>query len=213
MVVIRQKSTKIANSAVNFTMNANVVDWNMFLRLQPIFWKYVRMLKKEGFDREEAYDAVFDSMLYRCQRGKLVKCEHIYFDARRILLRKIGFWFSKKCLRRSKLKASFYHPIRCLNDPEFFEKLFVYDTSRDPRETVEVKEIKYIVFNRISTYQERRQAVWELLSKGDSCASISRKINLGESRVCQIKHEMLSDLKQTLEGKYGRGYSKFPSKR
>ena len=116
-------------------------------------------------------------------------------------------------MQRNKLKASLYHPIRCLNDPEFFEKLFIYDTGKDPRETVEVKEIKYIVFNRISTYQERRQAVWELLSKGDTCASVGRKINLGESRVCQIKHEMLSDLKQTLEGKYGRGYSKFPSKR
>ena len=114
-------------------------------------------------------------------------------------------------MQRNKLKASFYHPIRCLNDPEFFEKLFIYDTSRDPRETVEVKEIKYIVFNRISTYQERRQAVWELLSKGDTCASVGRKINLGESRVCQIKKEMLADLKQTLEGKYGRGSSKFPS--
>ena len=211
--MIRQKSTKIANSAVIFTMNANVVDWNMFLRLQPVFWKYVGMLKKEGFDREEAYDAVFDALLYRCQGGKLVKCEHIYFDARRILLRKIGFWIGKKELRRNKLKASLYYPIRCLNDPEFLEKLFVYDTSRDPRETIEVKEIKYIVFNRISTYQERRQAIWEMLSKGDSCASISRKINLGESRVCQIRHEMLSDLKETLEGKYGRGYSKFPSRR
>ena len=31
--------------------------------------------------------------------------------------------------------------------------------------------------------------------------------------VGQLKQEMLSDLKQTIEGKYGRGYSKFPSKR
>lgn len=194
-------------------MSANIVDWNMFLRLQPVFWKYVGALTKEGFDREESYDAVFDAIMYRCQSNKWVKCEHMYFDARRILLRKKGCWRGKKELRRSKLKASLYHPIRCLNDPDFLEKLFVYDTSRDPRETVEVKEVKYIVFNRISTYQERRQAVWEMLSKGDSCASISRKVNLGESRVCQIKHEMLADLKQTLEGKYGRGYSKFPSKR
>ena len=106
-----------------------------------------------------------------------------------------------------------YYPIRVLNDPEFLEKLFVYDINEDPATATETKEVKYIVFNRISTYQERKQAVWELLSKGDSCASISRKINLGESRVCQIKHEMLSDLRETLEGKYGRGYSKFPSKR
>ena len=194
-------------------MRANIVDWNMFLRLKPIFWKYVRILKKEGFDREESYDAVFDALLYRCQGGKLAKCEHIYFDARRILLRKKGFRFGKKETRRSKLKASLYYPIRCLNDPEFLEKLFVYDINEDPATAVEVKEIKYIVFNRISTYQERRQAIWEMLSKGDSCASISRKINLGESRVFQIRHEMLSDLKKTLEGKYGRGYSKFPSRR
>lgn len=194
-------------------MNTRLVNWDMFLRLQPVFWKYVGALIKEGFDREESYDAVFDAIMYRCQSNKWVKCEHMFFDARRILLKKIGFHFGKKETRRSRLKASLYYPIRVLNDPEFLEKLFVYDINEDPATAIETKEIKYIVFNRISTYQERKQAVWELLSKGESCASISRKINLGESRVCQIKHEMLSDLKQTLEGKYGRGYSKFPSKR
>ena len=194
-------------------MSANLVDWDMFLRLQPVFWKYVGALRKEGFDREESYDAVFDAIMYRCQSNKWVKNEHMYFDARRILLRKKGCWRGKKELRRSKLKASLYYPIRILNDPEFVEKLFVYDINEDPATATETKEVKYIVFNRISTYQERKQAVWEMLSKGESCASISRKINLGESRVCQIKHEMLSDLKQTLEGKYGRCYSKFPSKR
>lgn len=185
----------------------------MFLRLQPVFWKYVRILTKEGFDREESYNAVFDAIMYRCQSNKWVKCEHMYFDARRILLRKKGYWIGKKELRRSKLKASLYYPIRCLNDPEFLEKLFVYDTNEDPATAVEIKEIKYIVFNRISTYQERRQAVWELLSKGETLASIGRKINISESRVGQIKDEILSDLKETLEGKYGRGYSKFPSRR
>lgn len=106
----------------------------MFLRLQPVFWKYVGALRKEGFDREESYDAVFDAIMYRCQSNKWVKNEHMFFDARRILLRKMGFHFGKK-------------------------------------------------------------------------------INISESRVGQLKEEMLSDLKQTLEGKYGRGYSKFPSKR
>lgn len=194
-------------------MNTRLVDWDMFLRLQPVFWKFVGALRKEGFDREESYDAVFDAIMYRCQSNKWVKCEHMFFDARRILLRKKGYWRGKKEIRRSKLKASLYYPIRVLNDPEFLEKLFVYDINEDPATATETKEVKYIVFNRISTYQERKQAVWEMLSKGDSCASISRKINLGESRVYQIKHEMLSDLRETLEGKYGRGYSKFPSKR
>lgn len=195
-------------------MNTRLVDWDMFLRLQPVFWKYVGALRKEGFDREESYDAVFDAIMYRCQSNKWVKTEHMFFDARRILLRKRGYGRKgKKETRRSRLKASLYYPIRILNDPEFVEKLFVYDINEDPASATEVKEVKYIVFNRISTYQERKQAVWGMLSNGDSCASISRKISLGESRVCQIKHEMLSDLKQTLEGKYGRGYSKFPSKR
>lgn len=194
-------------------MSTSLVDWDMFLRLQPVFWKYVGILRKEGFDREDSYDAVFDATMYRCQSNKWIKNEHIFFDAKRILLRKRGCWRGKKELRRSKLKASLYYPIRVLNDPDFLEKLFVYDTNEDPATAIETKEIKYIVFNRISTYQERRQAIWEMLSKGDSCASISRKINLGESRVCAIRHEMLSDLKETLEGKYGQGYSKFPSKR
>ena len=194
-------------------MNTRLVDWDMFLRLQPVFWKFVGALRKEGFDREESYDAVFDAIMYRCQSNKWVKREHMFFDARRILLRKKGYWRGKKEIRRSKLKASLYYPIRVLNDPEFLEKLFVYDINEDPATATETKEVKYIVFNRISTYQERKQAVWEMLSKGDSCASISRKINLGESRVYQIKHEMLSDLRETLEGKYGRSYSKFPSKR
>lgn len=194
-------------------MNTRLVDWDMFLRLQPVFWKFVGALRKEGFDREESYDAVFDAIMYRCQSNKWVKCEHMFFDARRILLRKKGFCFGKKETRKSRLKANLYYPIRVLNDPEFLEKLFVYDINEDPATATETKEVKYIVFNRISTYQERKQAVWEMLSKGDSCASISRKINLGESRVCQIKHEMLSDLRETLEGKYGRGYSKFHSKR
>ena len=194
-------------------MNTRLVDWDMFLRLQPVFWKFVGALRKEGFDREESYDAVFDAIMYRCQNNKWVKREHMFFDARRILLRKKGYWRGKKEIRRSKLKASLYYPIRVLNDPEFLEKLFVYDINEDPATATETKEVKYIVFNRISTYQERKQAVWEMLSKGDSCASISRKINLGESRVYQIKHEMLSDLRETLEGKYGRSYSKFPSKR
>lgn len=185
----------------------------MFLRLQPVFWKYVGALREEGFDREESYDAVFDAMMYRCQTNKWVKNEHMFFDARRILLRKRGFHFGKKETRRSRLKASLYYPIRVLNDPEFLEKFFVYDINEDPATATEVKEVKYIVFNRISTYQERKQAVWELLSKGESLASIGRKINISESRVGQLKGEMLSDLKQTLEGKYGRGYSKFPSKR
>ena len=194
-------------------MSTRLVNWDMFLRLQPVFWKYVGALIKDGFDREESYDAVFDAIMYRCQSNKWVKCEHMFFDARRILLRKKGYWRGKKEIRRSKLKASLYYPIRVLNDPEFLEKFFVYDINEDPATAIETKEIKYIVFNRIATYQERKQAVWEMLSKGDSCASISRKINLGESRVYQIKHEMLSDLRETLEGKYGRGYSKFPSKR
>lgn len=194
-------------------MSTSLVDWDMFLRLQPVFWKYVGTLRKEGFDREDSYDAVFDATMYRCQSNKWVKNEHIFFDAKRILLRKRGCWRGKKELRRSKLKASLYYPIRVLNDPDFLEKLFVYDTNEDPATAIETKEIKYIVFNRISTYQERKQAVWELLSKGETLASIGRKINLGESRVGQLKQEMLSDLKQTLEGKYGRGYSKFPSKR
>ena len=194
-------------------MNTRLVDWDMFLRLQPVFWKFVGALRKEGFDREESYDAVFDAIMYRCQNNKWVKREHMFFDARRILLRKKGYWRGKKETRKSRLKASLYYPIRILNDPEFLEKLFVYDINEDPATATETKEVKYIVFNRISTYQERKQAVWEMLSKGDSCASISRKINLGESRVCQIKREMLSDLRETLEGKYGRGYSKFPSKR
>lgn len=184
----------------------------MFLRLQPVFWKYVGALREEGFDREESYDAVFDAMMYRCQTNKWVKCEHMFFDARRILLRKTGFNFSKKETRRSRLKASLYYPIRVLNDPEFLEKFFVYDINEDPATATEVKEVKYIVFNRISTYQERKQAVWELLSKGETLASIGKKMNISESRVGQLKGEMLSDLKQTLEGKYGRGYSKFPSK-
>ena len=204
---------KIANSAVNFIMSANLVDWDMFLRLQPVFWKYVGALRKEGFDREESYDAVFDAIMYRCQSNKWVKNEHMFFDARRILLRKRGFYCGKKGKRRSRLKASLYYPIRVLNDPEFLEKFFIYDINEDPATATEVKEVKYIVFNRISTYQERRQAVWELLSKGESLASIGKKINISESRVGQLKGEMLSDLKQTLEGKYGRGYSKFPSKR
>lgn len=194
-------------------MRTSLVDWDMFLRLQPVFWKYVGILRKEGFDREDSYDAVFDATMYRCQSNKWIKNEHIFFDAKRILLRKRGCWRGKKEIRKSKLKASLYYPIRVLNDPDFLEKLFVYDTNEDPATAIETKEIKYIVFNRISTYQERRQAIWEMLSKGDSCASISRKINLGESRVCAIRHEMLSDLKETLEGKYGQGYSKFPSKR
>lgn len=194
-------------------MSTSLVDWDMFLRLQPVFWKYVGILRKEGFDREDSYDAVFDATMYRCQSNKWIKNEHIFFDAKRILLRKRGCWRGKKEIRKSKLKASLYYPIRVLNDPDFLEKLFVYDTNEDPATAIETKEIKYIVFNRISTYQERRQAIWEMLSKGDSCASISRKIKLGESRVCEIRHEMLSDLKETLEGKYGRSYSKFPSKR
>lgn len=194
-------------------MSTSLVDWDMFLRLQPVFWKYVGTLRKEGFDREDSYDAVFDATMYRCQSNKWVKNEHIFFDAKRILLQKRGCWRGKKELRRSKLKASLYYPIRVLNDPDFLEKLFVYDTNEDPATAIEVKEVKYIVFNRISTYQERKQAVWELLSKGETLASIGRKINLGESRVGQLKQEMLSDLKQTIEGKYGRGYSKFPSKR
>lgn len=194
-------------------MNTSLVDWDMFLRLQPVFWKYVGALIEEGFDREESYDAVFDAIMYRCQSNKWIKCKHMFLDARRILLRKRGYWRCKKEIRRTRLKASLYYPIRVLNDPEFLEKFFVYDSNEDPATATEVKEVKHIVFNRISTYQERKQAVWELLSKGDSCASIGRKINLGESRVCQIKYEMLSDLKQTIEGKYGRGYSKFPSKR
>ena len=194
-------------------MSTSLVDWDMFLRLQPVFWKYVGTLRKEGFDREDSYDAVFDATMYRCQSNKWVKNEHIFFDAKRILLQKRGCWRGKKELRRSKLKASLYYPIRVLNDPDFLEKLFVYDTNEDPATAIETKEIKYIVFNRISTYQERKQAVWELLSKGETLASIGRKINLGESRVGQLKQEMLSDLKQTLECKYGRGYSKFPSKR
>ena len=194
-------------------MSTSLVDWDMFLRLQPVFWKYVGTLRKEGFDREDSYDAVFDATMYRCQSNKWVKNEHIFFDAKRILLQKRGCWRGKKELRRSKLKASLYYPIRVLNDPDFFVKLFVYDTNEDPATAIEVKEVKYIVFNRISTYQERKQAVWELLSKGETLASIGRKINLGESRVGQLKQEMLSDLKQTIEGKYGRGYSKFPSKR
>lgn len=194
-------------------MNTRLVNWDMFLRLQPVFWKYVGALRKEGFDREESYDAVFDAIMYRCQNNKYVKYEHMFFDARRILLRKRGFNFGKKETRRSRLKASLYYPIRVLNDPEFLEKLFIYDINENPATAIETKEVKYIVFNRISTYKERKQSVWEMLSNGVSCASIGRKINLGESRVCQIKHEMLSDLKQTLEGKYGQGYSKFPSKR
>lgn len=194
-------------------MNTRLVDWDTFLRLQPVFWKYVGALRKEGFDREESYDAVFDAIMYRCQSNKWVKFEHMFFDARRILLRKSGFNFGKKETRKSKLKASLYYPIRVLNDQEFLENLFVYDINEDPATAIETKEVKYIVFNRISTYQERKQAIWKLLSKGESCASIGRKINIGESRVCQIKHEMFSDLKQTIEGKYGRGYSKFPSKR
>lgn len=194
-------------------MSTSLVDWDMFLRLQPVFWKYVGTLRKEGFDREDSYDAVFDATMYRCQSNKWVKNEHIFFDAKRILLQKRGCWRGKKELRRSRLKASLYYPIRVLNDPDFLEKLFVYDTNEDPATAIETKEIKYIVFNRISTYQERKQAVWELLSKGETLASIGRKINLGESSVGQLKQEMLSDLKQTLEGKYGRGYSKFPSKR
>ena len=194
-------------------MSTSLVDWDMFLRLQPVFWKYVGTLRKEGFDREDSYDAVFDATMYRCQSNKWVKNEHIFFDAKRILKKKRGCWRGKKELRRSKLKASLYYPIRVLNDPDFLEKLFVYDTNEDPATAIEVKEVKYIVFNRISTYQERKQAVWELLSKGETLASIGRKINLGESRVGQLKQEMLSDLKQTIEGKYGRGYSKFPSKR
>lgn len=194
-------------------MNTRLVDWDMFLRLQPVFWKYVGILRKEGFDREESYDAVFDATMYRCQSNKWIKNEHIFFDAKRILLRKMGFYFGKKEIRRSRLKASLYYPVRILNDPEFLEKFFVYDINEDPATATEVKEVKYIVFNRISTYQERRQAVLELLSNGESLASIGRKINISESRVGQLKEEMLSDLKETLEGKYGRGYSKFPSKR
>lgn len=194
-------------------MSTSLVDWDMFLRLQPVFWKYVGILREEGFDREDSYDAVFDATMYRCQSNKWIKNEHIFFDAKRILLRKRGCWRGKKELRKSKLKASLYYPIRVLNDPDFLEKLFVYDTNEDPATAIETKEVKYIVFNRVATYQERRQAIWEMLSKWDSCASISRKINLGESRVCAIRHEMLSDLKETLEGKYGQGYSKFSSKR
>lgn len=194
-------------------MNTRLVDWDMFLRLKPVFWKYVGALIEEGFDREESYDAVFDAIMYRCQTNKWVKCEHMFFDARRILLRKRGVYFGKKEIRRSKLKASLYSPVRILNDPEFLEKFFVYDINEDPATATEVKEVKYIVFNRISTYQERRQAVLELLSNGETLASIGRKINISESRVGQLKEEMLSDLKETLEGKYGRGYSKFPSKR
>lgn len=194
-------------------MNTRLVNWDMFLRLQPVFWKYVGALREEGFDREESYDAVFDAMMYRCQTNKWVKNELMFFDARRILLRKTGFHFGKKETRRIRLKASLYYPIRVLNDPEFLEKFFVYDINEDPATAAEVKEVKYIVFNRISTYQERRQAVWELLSKGETLASIGKKINISESRVGQLKQEMLSDLKQSLEGKYGRSYSKFPFKR
>ena len=194
-------------------MSTRLVNWDMFLRLQPVFWKYVGALRKEGFDREESYDAVFDAIMYRCQSNKWVKCEHMFFDARRILLRKMGFHFGKKETRRIRLKASLYYPIRVLNDPEFLEKLFVYDINEDPATAIETKEVKYIVFNRISTYQERKQVVWELLSKGETLASIGKKINISESRVGQLKEEMLSDLRETLEGKYGRGYSKFPSKR
>lgn len=195
-------------------MSTSLVDWDMFLRLQPVFWKYVGVLIKEGFDREDSYDAVFDAIMYRCQSNKFVKNEYMLFDARRILLRKIGYWRKgKKEIRRTRLKASLYYPIRVLNDPDFLEKLFVYDTNEDPAKAIETKEIKYIVFNRISTYQERKQAVWGLLSKGETLASIGKKINISVSRVGEIKHEMLSDLKQTLEGKYGPGYSRFPSKR
>ena len=153
-------------------MSTSLVDWDMFLRLQPVFWKYVGTLRKEGFDREDSYDAVFDATMYRCQSNKWVKNEHIFFDAKRILLQKRGCWRGKKELRRSKLKASLHYPIRVLNDPDFLEKLFVYDTNEDPATAIETKEIKYIVFNRISTYQERKQAVWELLSKGETLASI-----------------------------------------
>lgn len=194
-------------------MSTRLVDWDMFLRLQPVFWKYVGALIEEGFDREESYDAVFDSIMYRCQTNKWVKCELMFFDARRILLRKKGYWRGKKELRKSNLKASLYYPIRVLNDQEFLEKFFVYDSNEDPATATETKEIKYIVFNRISTYQERKQAVFELLSKGETLASIGKKINISESSVGRLKQEMLSDLKQTLDGKYGRDYSKFLSKR
>ena len=100
-------------------MSTRLVNWDMFLRLQPVFWKYVGALIKEGFDREESYDAVFDAIMYRCQSNKRVKCKHMFLDARRLLLREKGYWRGKKELRRSKLKASLYYPIRVLNDPEF----------------------------------------------------------------------------------------------
>ena len=84
-------------------MSTRLVNWDMFLRLQPVFWKYVGALRKEGFDREESYDAVFDAIMYRCQSNKWVKCEHMFFDARRILLRKMGFHFGKKETRRIQI--------------------------------------------------------------------------------------------------------------
>lgn len=193
----------------------SVIDWERFLRLRPVMLKIISKILRFGFDFCDAYDAVFDLLLRCCQKGDnfFVNDRFVYLAALHNLCYKKGEQ-NQKHKNRKFLKAKNFIPVGALNEYDLTGKLYrVEIVQKSPRDVLEEKEAKYIFFDRVATYDEKVQKILDGLLDEKTYREISETVKLKMRRVQYLEYKALLDLKRHFEGKYGRGYSKFPSKR
>lgn len=200
-------------------MNTRLVNWDRFIELTNLRKHFESRFVAKGFKPDEVHDVVFDVFFNACCR-KITHVEYkwVYYD----VLKKLTMWMAKSRYK-PKTKATNNHkfhfnririarafnlpPVGFLNDFDMARKVYLAEIDyTTPADICEKKDLRYVFFKELTTFDERKQAIVKLFFNGEEGPDIAKKVKLTRERCFQVRKQVLDDMKKALEEKYGRAY-------
>lgn len=196
-------------------MNTRLVDWDRFLDLTKLRNIFERVFVKKGFKSDEVHDVVFDLFFKVCCRKVThVNYKWMYFD----IWQKLTMYIPQK--RYLQTKNHKYHfnririaraynlpPVGFLNDYDMARKIYLAEIDyTTPADVCEKKDLRYVFFKELTTFDERKQAIVKHFFNGVEGKDISKKVKIAREYCFRLKKEVLEEMKKTLEEKYGNAY-------
>ena len=196
-------------------MSTKFVNWERFIELANLRKHFEKRFVRRGFKPDEVHDVVFDLFFNACCR----KITHVHYKwmlcdiYNRLMMR----------IEKSRYKATSNHkfhfnririaraynlpPVGFLNDYDIARKVYFAEIDyTTPADICEKKDLRYVFFKELTTFDERKQAIIKHFFKGVEGPDVPKKVKITREYCFRLKKEVLEEMKKTLEEKYGRAY-------
>lgn len=180
------------------------IDWECFIKFQPLKRSICSQLVREGFPFDEVEDVLFNIFLKKSKRGTFINRKFITLDA----IRKLAPWSKnkkeiskirelKQSIRRAKpvdlLEIRRHRgPINDYNANVYYKHL---TEKRTPYSILDKKEKLDLIFSRVATYSPKLQYLFELILDEKSAEEISKELNCAVSWIYELKTRIFKDLR------------------